>query len=82
MAQIKRVQVLMEPSEFQQLELVAAGLGRSAGDLIREAVRERWLVTDEQRLGAAAALNRLDLPTLDIEHLDGVVTIARTEGLR
>ena len=72
----------MEPADFQQLELVAVGLGRSAGDLIREAVRDRWLVTDSQRLTAASALNGLGMPALDLEHLDGVVTIARTEGLR
>ena len=45
-------------------------------------IRDRWLVTDAQRMAAAKALNSVGMPALDLEHLDGVVTIARTEGLR
>ena len=82
MAQDKRVQVLMEPVEFAQLEAIASGQGRSVADLIREAVRERWLVSTPQRSAAAEALNALGMPVLDLDHLEGALTVARTEGLR
>jgi hypothetical protein len=82
MAIDKRVQVLMEPGEFSQLEAIAASQGVSLGELIRQAVRERYLTHAEQRLTAAERLCQLDLATIQSEHLDASLMLARSEGLR
>lgn len=82
MAIDKRVQVLMEPAEFNQLETLAQTQGVSVGELIRQAVRERYLTHSDQRLAAAEALCGLAMPPLNPAHLDEALTLARTEGLR
>ena len=78
----KRVQVLMEPAEFIQIDALATSQGVSVGELIRQAVRERYLTHTDQRQTAASQLCRLNLPQLDPEHLEAALTLARTEGLR
>jgi hypothetical protein len=72
----------MPPDEFAMLEVFAKQQHTSVGELIRQAVRERYLMGHEQRKTAAETLIGLGLPALAVENLDGVLTIARTEGLR
>ena len=62
MAKTKRVQVLMEPKEFAQLEKVARKLGSSVSDLIRKAARAQYLVDVERLRRSRAAQNFLSLP--------------------
>jgi len=82
MAVDKRVQVLMEPTEFAQLEALAASQNISVGELIRQAVRERYLVHTNQRRAAADTLCKLQLTGLNPEQLEASLTLARSEGLR
>jgi len=82
MAVDKRVQVLMEPTEFAQLEALAASQNISVGELIRQAVRERYLVHTDQRRAAADTLCKLQLTGLNPEQLEASLTLARSEGLR
>lgn len=82
MAREKRVQVLMEPGDFDRLEALALQENTSVGELIRRAVRERYLAGSRQQMAAATDLNALRLPALATEHLDGALTISRTDGLR
>jgi hypothetical protein len=50
MAKTKRVQVLLEPSEFDALERLAQDRGASVAELIRHAVRVQYLkVSDRAR---------------------------------
>lgn len=57
MALTKRVEVLFDPAEYQQLERLARTRGASVGALIRETVRRDCLVPDME--GRQAALQRL-----------------------
>lgn len=82
MAVDKRVQVLMEPSEFAQIEALAASQQISVGELIRQAVRERYLMHVDQRRAAAGKLCQMDLSALDPHQLEASLTLARSEGLR
>ncbi len=72
----------MPPAEFAVLEAIAVQQNTSVGELIRLAVRERYLSGHEQRRAAADALIGLGLPALSVDQLEGLITIARTEGLR
>ncbi len=62
MAKTKRVQVLMEPKEFNQLERVARKRGSSVSDLMREAVRAQYLVDVDRSRRFGATQSFLSLP--------------------
>lgn len=76
MALTKRVQVLMEPAEYQQLEAIAAGQSVGVGDLVRRAARERYLQGPEPRREAARQLGTIGLPSI----LDPDTTITAAHG--
>lgn len=74
MARSKRAQVLMEPEEYRRLEEIARREGVSVAELVRTAVRERYLPDVERRrdalarfLGEAPALDLPDWETLEAE---------------
>jgi hypothetical protein len=62
MAKTKRVQVLMEPDEFDVLEALAQKRGASVSDLMREAARVQLLAPMGHAHRAAAAKQFLSLP--------------------
>jgi uncharacterized protein (DUF1778 family) len=62
MAKTKRVQVLMEPREFELLEREAQKRGSSVSDLMREAARAQYLVNVHQAARARATEAFLELP--------------------
>lgn len=62
MAKTKRVQVLMEPREFDQLERVARKRGSSVSDLMREAARAQYLVDVDRSRRIRSAQSFLSLP--------------------
>ena len=62
MAKTKRVQVLMEPKEFSQLERVARKRGSSVSDLMREAARAQYLVDIVRSRRSGATQSFLSLP--------------------
>jgi hypothetical protein len=66
MAKTKRVQVLMEPKEFDQLERVARKRGSSVSDLMREAARAQYLVDFDRSRRSRAAQNFLGLPDVTL----------------
>jgi hypothetical protein len=66
MAKTKRVQVLMEPSEFTLLERVARKRGSSVSDLMREAARAQYLVDVDRTRRTRAAQDFLSLPDITL----------------
>jgi uncharacterized protein (DUF1778 family) len=62
MAKTKRVQVLMEPREFDLLERAARKRGSSVSDLMREAARAQFLVDVDRARRSRAAQSFLKLP--------------------
>ena len=62
MAKTKRVQVLMEQSEFEALERIAHDRGTSIADLMREAARAQHLSPSNVLRRVAAAQRFLSQP--------------------
>ncbi len=62
MAKTERVQVLVEPKEFERLERVARKRGSSVADLMREAGRAQDLVDTGRTRRSRAAQSFLSLP--------------------
>lgn len=62
MPKTKRVQVLMEPEEFDVLERLARKCGSSVSELVREAARAQLLAGVERSQRSAAARKFLSLP--------------------
>lgn len=65
MACTRRIQILMEPQEYDEIEKIAQQRKTSVGALIREAVRERYLGSAADRLGAVERIAAMDLPVVD-----------------
>lgn len=66
MAKTKRVQILMDPREFDLLERVARKRGSSVSDLMREAARAQYLVDVDCTRNTRAAQNFLSLPDVSL----------------
>lgn len=49
----KRLEILFEPSEYELLKSIAVQEHRSVGEIIREAVREKYLVGSDAEKEAA-----------------------------
>ena len=62
MAKTKRVQVLMDPDEFDALGRVARSRGTSVASLMREAVCVQYACTADRERRAIAAQQFLQLP--------------------
>ncbi len=62
MPKTKRIQVLMEPDEFSELESMARSRGTSVGELMRQAARTQHLESLGASRRAAAAQRYLRLP--------------------
>ena len=81
MPHTKRAQVLMEPEEYRRLEAVAAERGVAVAELIRTAVRERFLLTRRERRRLVDEILGLDLPAIDWQEAEDDVVRARGDGL-
>lgn len=81
MARTKRAQVLMEPDEYERLESIAAARGVPVAELIRTAVRERYLTTRGERRRLVEEILGLDLPVIEWEEAEDEVVGAHGDGL-
>jgi predicted DNA-binding protein len=67
----KRVQVLLDPFQYQRLDELARQRDQSMGALIREAIDHVYLQSAvEERLGAVRALAAMQLPVADWEQME------------
>ena len=82
MARTKRAQILMDPAEYEQLEIRAAREGVSVAELVREAVRERYLKASPRKAEAAADIIAMDLPVVDWPDIDRDAESAHDAGAR
>jgi hypothetical protein len=71
----------MEPEEYERLEAVAAERGVAVAELIRSAVRERYLLTGRERRRLIDDILRLDLPPISWREAEDEVARARGDGL-
>ena len=81
MGQTRRAQILMEPETYRRLEEIARRERTSVAELIRTAVREKYLSDRPRRQAALSELLTMDLPVGRWEDIDGEVGDARDERL-
>ena len=62
MAQARRAQITIDPEEYRQLESLANQKGTSVADLVRTAVRERYLTRSTRRREIVQEIFRLQAP--------------------
>jgi hypothetical protein len=71
----------MEPEEYERLEAVAGERGVAVAELIRTAVRERFLLTRRERRRLVDKILGLDLPAIEWQEAEDDVVRARGDGL-
>ncbi len=81
MAQTRRAQILMDPAEYSALQLIARQRRTSVGDLIRLAVREKYLTATDERRAAAARIAGMSLPVESWEQMKQEIEGAYDAGL-
>ena len=72
----------MEPEEYERLEQIARQRNISVAELIRRAVRERYLTGRRQRKRAAARICRMELPIGDWTEIEAWIEESHDAGLR
>ncbi len=65
MGQTRRAQILMDPAEYKSLQRIARQRQTSVGELIRVAVRDRYLSPTDDRREAATRIAAMNLPVED-----------------
>lgn len=81
MARTKRAQVMMEPAEYARLEEIAAGRGCSVAELIRSAVRDRYLTVATDRLRLVDDITSMDLDVGDWNDMKSEIEEAHGAGV-
>jgi len=65
-----RLQLLLEPAQYERLSQRARSEGRSVGSLVREAIDRAWAEPDAARRAAADAILQADrMPVPDVADL-------------
>ena len=81
MAHTRRAQILMEPEEYAQLERLAKEKGTSVAELIRRAVRERYLTSVTNKRALVSKIAGLALEVDDWETMKDQIAEGHSEGL-
>ena len=82
MAQARRAQITIDPEEYRQLESLAAQKGTSVADLVRTAVRERYLTRSTRRREIVQEIFRLQAPIEeDWSTIEEEIARAHDDGL-
>jgi len=76
MAATRRAQILMEPEEYARLEEIARQGRVSVAELIRSAIRDRYLGQEADRCAAARAICSMSLPIPGWDELETEVGTA------
>lgn len=80
-AATKRAQILMPPEEYAQLEALALQQRVSVAELIRRAVRERYLLGARDRRRLVDEICAMSVPLPDWEELEAEIEDARAADL-
>jgi hypothetical protein len=81
MPRTKRVQVLMDPEEHAQLEKVARRMGLPVAELMRNAVRERYLLTREERRKLVDRICSMNRPVIEWQEVEEASEEGHSGGL-
>ena len=81
MARTKRAQILMDPRDYSRLARIAQRSGSSVGELIRQAVRERYLATAAGGEDAVERICRMRIPVGDWADVEAEIAGAHGDGV-
>jgi predicted DNA-binding ribbon-helix-helix protein len=76
MANVRKTQILLESEEYEHLKEIAARRGVSVDELIRTAIREKYLPSLHPRLEAVDAICRLSIPMGDWDAIEDEIATA------
>jgi predicted DNA-binding ribbon-helix-helix protein len=76
MANVRKAQILLESEEYDHLKDIAARRGVSMDELIRTAIREKYLSSFHPRLEAVDAICRLSIPLGDWDAIEDEIATA------
>lgn len=82
MPNTRRVQILMEPEEYERLEQVARRRHISLGELLRQAARSCYPRAEEERVAAADAIASMNLGAGSWEDAKQAIEEGYDAGLR
>ena len=81
MAQTRHVHMLMEPADYERLEAVARSTKQSVAELVRTAVRERYLAPSKSATSPVDRLQALELDLPCWDELAAELAEAKAGGL-
>lgn len=82
MAQTRRAQITVEPEEYRQWESLAHQKGVSVADLVRNAVREQYLIPPTNRREIVRKIFQLEIPVEeDWSSIEEEIARAHVDGL-
>ena len=82
MAATRRAQILMEPAEYRRLEDIARRRKISVAELIRGAVREKYLLPRDRRIAIAEEIAGMKAPIGDWGDVEKEIEDAHCADLR
>lgn len=77
----KRAQILMEPEDYRRLEEIARRKNASVAELIRTAVRERYLGDGVENAAVVESICSMNLPTLPWAEIEADIAEAHGDLL-
>ena len=81
MTATKRAQILMEPEDYRRLEEIARHTNASVAELIRVAVRDRYLGTAGERRQTVESICAMDLPVMSWQDVEAEIAEAHGDVL-
>jgi len=81
MTATKRAQILMEPEDYRRLEEIARQRNASVAELIRVAVRERYLGVGAERRRTVESICSMDLPVMAWSDVEAEIAEAHGDVL-
>lgn len=76
---VTKTTVLFEPRQYEQLKRIAASNKRSVGDLIRQAVAEKYSLSDRRaRIEAVERLSKMSAPAGDWKEMEAEIIAGAT----
>lgn len=77
----KRAQLLIEPEDYRRLEEIARRKNASVAELIRTAVRERYLGAGVENTAVVESICSMNLPTLPLAEIEPEIAEAHGDLL-
>ena len=77
----RRAQILLDREDYSALARIARQQRTSVSELIKAAVRERFLGVSESRGRALRKLMQMELPVIDWEEIEREVADGHDDGL-